>query len=140
MARLYICARFAEHWITEHHELADAGVFVMWPAIVGGWQLRELYRGNRHALREVEPRLAYGTGWPDAPGSGRPTRAGVVADRFTLRLTPAERARWQHLAGERPLGEWIRERCNGGAALVEWVRASVPPARPAPSPTARDSD
>lgn len=44
---------------------------------------------------------------------GRPPRAGVVADRrVEIRVTEAELERWQQLAGELTLSEWIRERCN----------------------------
>lgn len=44
---------------------------------------------------------------------GREPRAGSAArERVTVRLTMSERIRWEHAAGEQPLGEWIREACN----------------------------
>lgn len=132
MPRLFVAARFPDHWIAEHDELAAAGVFVMWPAEPDGWSQREVYRGNRNALREVDDsNAAYGTGWPGAPGRGRAPRAGVAAERrITIRLTPAEADLWAQMAGGRPLADWIRSRCNASVGLLSWVRSLRERARP----------
>ncbi len=44
---------------------------------------------------------------------GPKPRAGKTADgRIELRVTPDERKAWERAAGDRPLSEWIRERCK----------------------------
>lgn len=45
---------------------------------------------------------------------GRHPRAEAAAmERITIRLTKAERQRWNLASRDRSLGEWIREVCNG---------------------------
>lgn len=42
----------------------------------------------------------------------RPARADRASTVIVaVRLTQAERDAWQRAAGDRPLSEWIRERC-----------------------------
>jgi hypothetical protein len=45
---------------------------------------------------------------------GRPPRVGKKPsdNRVTIRLTKSELAAWTARAGDMPLGEWIRQRCN----------------------------
>ena len=44
--------------------------------------------------------------------TGRPRSDITSTSRVELRLTPDEHALWLDLAGDQPLGAWIRERCN----------------------------
>jgi hypothetical protein len=47
---------------------------------------------------------------------GRPPRAGVAAERrVTIRLTEEEHALWTERAGDKPLGQWLREIANRAA-------------------------
>jgi hypothetical protein len=110
MATLYASKLLPLHWIAED----DAGELVMWPAEAGGWARRTVYKGHKRALQTVNAALAYGTGWVGSPGRGRPARVkGDAADeRITLRLTAGERTAWEAAAGERSLGDWVRETCN----------------------------
>lgn len=105
---LYVASQLPECWVAED----ESGALVMWPARSGGWAARTPYRGHRRALREVDASNAYGTGWPGAPGRGRPPRANGATKRIELRLTAAEREAWERAAGDRSLSEWIREACE----------------------------
>lgn len=50
------------------------------------------------------------------PRKDAPPRSGSAATiRVTIRLTAAEHTRWLERAGDKPLGVWIRERCNRSA-------------------------
>jgi hypothetical protein len=125
MAKLYVADRFPDHFIAEDEDLL--GIFVIWPAIADGWSARALWRGNPRALREVRPRLAYGTGWPRAPGRGAVPRAGVAAgERITIRLTPGEIEQWRAAAGNRPLAEFIRASVHARVGLLTWTRSLLP--------------
>lgn len=137
MRKLFVNSSLAGFWIAADEDLGAAGVFVQWPDAVDGWAKRTRYIANRVRLREVDSVLAYGTGWPGAPGCGRPKRSSEASAPFTLRVTPTERARWSKLAGERSLGEWIRERCNAAAALIEWSRPNGWTGRPTPAASPR---
>ena len=49
---------------------------------------------------------------------GRPPRSSrPAAERIELRVTAAERKRWERAAGKQPLSEWIRLACERFAAL-----------------------
>lgn len=49
---------------------------------------------------------------------GRPRRSKALADvRIALRITKAEHKMWTSLAGDRPLGEWLRWLAEKEAAL-----------------------
>lgn len=43
---------------------------------------------------------------------GRPPRAGAPTSSITVRVTEDERGAWTEMAGDQPLADWIRERCN----------------------------
>jgi hypothetical protein len=142
MSKLYVNPSLPGFYITEDDELGPAGVFVQWPDEPDGWSKREPYRRNRVRLQEVDRELAYGTGWPGAPGCGRPTRAGEVSERYTLRLAPSERAHWTEVAARsgRSLAEWMRERCAAAAALVEWSRPYAWSGKPTAPVSARGEE
>lgn len=50
---------------------------------------------------------------PGRPSLGDAARSRVV----TVKLTEAEHAAWLALAGDRPLSEWIRQRCATEGAI-----------------------
>ncbi len=106
-AKLYASAQLPDRWIAED----DSGALVQWPALVGGWAQRTVYRGQRRALSEVDTRNAYGTGWPGARGRGRPPRTGA-ATATNVRATDDERAAWERCAGDEPLSVWLRDLAN----------------------------
>lgn len=43
---------------------------------------------------------------------GPKPRGGETSRPLTIRATASERIAWERAAGDRPLGEWIRDRLN----------------------------
>jgi hypothetical protein len=60
--KLYVDRRYPALWVAEDEER----VLWLFPAEHLGWESRQrkAWSGDRAALREVDPRNAYGTGWP----------------------------------------------------------------------------
>lgn len=130
--KLYTSTSLPGHFIAEDETIP--GLFFAFPDAKRGWQARSQWKRNRRALVEVDASLAYGTGWPGAPGVGRPARTTAPTSTFSLRLTEQERAEWTELAGDKSLGEWIRERCAAAAAAIRFARAATNGCRNRPTP------
>lgn len=92
-------ALYAHPDLHEHLVGADpSGALVMWPMTPGGWRKRTVYAGPMRGPRglkgrEVELKIAAGTGWPGANrlGGGRRAGAGGKRDQTrSVKLTQSE--------------------------------------------------